>query len=159
MALKKQAKGKEKKVKATRAAKAKGRALKASPKRRVAHKASKKGNLEAKENLQAGAVKGTGLAEIAKDVAVEEQLEDLEILLHPLVTEKAVNMIEAENKITFVVASKATKPMVRGAVESLYKVKVKKVNLQRDMKSRKRAIVTLAKEFRAGDVATKLGVI
>ena len=83
----------------------------------------------------------------------------MDILKHPLVTEKAVNMIEAENKLTFVVDSDATKPAIKNAVESLYKVKVRKVNVLRDMKARKRAIVTLGKEFKAGDIATKLGVI
>lgn len=90
---------------------------------------------------------------------LEEEITDLNILKHPLVTEKAVNMIEAENKLTFVVDTSATKPLVRKAVEGLYKVKVRGVNIVRDMKARKRAIVTLDKAFKAADVATKLGVI
>ncbi len=95
----------------------------------------------------------------AKEATIEEKMRDMEILKHPLVTEKAVNMIESENKLTFVVDSKATKPTIRKAVESLYKVKVNSVNILRDMKARKRAIVTLSKEFKAGDIATKLGVV
>ncbi|HLC92533.1 MAG TPA: 50S ribosomal protein L23 [archaeon] len=86
-------------------------------------------------------------------------MDDLNILKHPLVTEKAVNMIEDENKLTFVVDKNATKPTIKGAVESLYKVRVKKVSILNDMKARKRAIVTLNKEFKASDIATKLGVI
>jgi len=101
----------------------------------------------------------SGVSAIAREVSVEEKLDDLNILKHPLVTEKAVNMIEDENKLTFVVDKNATKPTIKGAVESLYKVRVKKVSILNDMKARKRAIVTLNKEFKASDIATKLGVI
>ncbi|MEK6958193.1 MAG: 50S ribosomal protein L23 [archaeon] len=87
------------------------------------------------------------------------ELESLNVLKYPLITEKAVNMIEAENKLVFVVDNRATKVTVKKAVESLYKVKVRKVNMLKDMKGKKRAIVRLMKEFKAGNVATKLGVI
>jgi len=90
---------------------------------------------------------------------IETELRSLDILKYPLITEKAVNMIEAENKLIFVVNKNATKPMVKEAVEKLYKVKVSAVNIIRDMKSRKKAIVTISKEFKADDIATKLGVI
>ncbi len=90
---------------------------------------------------------------------IEKKLAETGAIKFPLVTEKAVNMIEAENKIVFVVDKSADKPGIRKAIEDLYKVKVKKVNILRDMKARKRAIVTLAKEFKASDLATKLGVI
>ena len=94
-----------------------------------------------------------------KEASVEERLADMGVLRHPLVTEKAVNMIEGENKLTFVVERRGTKTVIKGAVESLYKVRVKKVSILNDMKARKRAIVTLNKEFKASDIATKLGVI
>ena len=90
---------------------------------------------------------------------IETELRSLEIIKYPLITEKAVNMIEAENKLIFVVNKNATKPIVKEAVEKLYKVKVSAVNIIRDMKSRKKAIVTISKEFKADDIATKLGVI
>ena len=90
---------------------------------------------------------------------IEQEIEGLNILKYAMITEKAVNMIEAENKLVFVVDSKATKPMVKKAVESLYEVKVNAVNIIRDMKARKKAIVTIDKKFKADNVATKLGVI
>ncbi len=126
---------------------------KAEAKKEVPKAAAKSGAGPAQKQVK------SGIAQVAKDASIEEQLEDLSILKHPLVTEKAVNMIEAENKLTFVVASDATKPTIKNAVESLYKVKVKKVSVLRDMRARKRAIVTLNKEFKAGELATKLGVI
>ena len=97
--------------------------------------------------------------EVTKTIKSNATLEDLAVVFYPLVTEKSVNMIEAENKLIFVVNKNATKPMVKEAVEKLYKVKVSKVNIIKDMKARKKAIVTISKEFKADDIATKLGVI
>jgi len=87
------------------------------------------------------------------------ELRSLDIIKYPLITEKAVNMIEAENKLTFIVDKTATKNTVRNSIETLYKVKVKSVNILKDMKSRKKAIVTIDKKYKADDIATKLGVI
>jgi large subunit ribosomal protein L23 len=86
-------------------------------------------------------------------------LHDLDVILYPLVTEKAVNMIEAENKITFIVNDNATKPEVKKVLEEAYGIKVNRVNMLRDMKGRKKAIVQIDKKFKAGELATKLGVL
>lgn len=82
-----------------------------------------------------------------------------EVIMYPLITEKAVNMIEAENKICFIVNKKAEKKQVKEAVETLYKVKVDSVKTINDMKGRKKAIVRINKAFKADELATKLGVI
>ena len=127
------------------------------------HSHLKKGSPATGKGEGAKAEKKAVVADIAVSKMSQKELEaamaDLDVLKFPLVTEKAVNMIEAENKLTFVVAKDADKPRVKKAVENLYKVKVTAVNIIRDMKSRKRAIVSLDKKFKASDVATKLGVI
>ena len=82
-----------------------------------------------------------------------------ETLFYPLITEKAVGMIESQNKLAFVVRNSATKPEVKKAVEEQFSVKVVAVNLVRDRKGRKKAFVKLDKKFKAGDIAIKLGVI
>jgi large subunit ribosomal protein L23 len=92
-------------------------------------------------------------------IKVKASLEDLGIIYYPLVTEKAVNMIDAENKITFVVSDKANKQKVKETIEKAYSVKVDKINIVRDRKGRKKAIVRLNKESKAQDLATKLGVL
>ncbi|MGI6589330.1 MAG: 50S ribosomal protein L23 [Candidatus Iainarchaeum sp.] len=103
--------------------------------------------------------------EAKKSVPVEKvltktaTLQDLKVVLHPLVTEKAVNMIEAENKITFIVNDDSTKDEVKKVIQEAYGVKVDKVNIIRDMRGRKKAIVKLDKKFKAGELATKLGVL
>ncbi|MBN2127026.1 MAG: 50S ribosomal protein L23 [Candidatus Diapherotrites archaeon] len=82
-----------------------------------------------------------------------------DILKHPLITEKAVGFIESENKLSFIVENTATKPEIKKAVEDLFQVKVQEINILRDTKARKKAFVRISKEFKASDVATKLGVL
>jgi len=82
-----------------------------------------------------------------------------DIVLFPLITEKAVNMIESENKLHFVVNGKATKAQVKKVVEEEYSIKVDSVNVLNDRKGRKKAIVKVNKKFKADEIATKLGVI
>ena len=55
-------------------------------------------------------------------------MKDYEVLLHPLATEKSVRLMEAENKLTFVVAKSATKKEIKKAVESMFNIKVEEVN-------------------------------
>lgn len=86
-------------------------------------------------------------------------LKEYEIVVYPLISEKAVNMIEAENKICFIVNDKANKKQVKENIEKAYKVKVDSVRVVRDRKGRKKAIVKINKEFKAGDIAIKLGVL
>ncbi|NPA52393.1 MAG: 50S ribosomal protein L23 [Aquificae bacterium] len=50
-----------------------------------------------------------------------------DILIRPVLTEKAVNMNEKENKLTFEVSLDATKPEIKQAVEQILGVKVKSV--------------------------------
>jgi len=92
-------------------------------------------------------------------IKIDATLEDLEIVYYPLVTEKSVNMIDTENKITFIVSDKGNKENVKRIFEKAYKVKVEKINMIRDRKGRKKAIVKLKKEFKAEELATRLGVL
>lgn len=49
-----------------------------------------------------------------------------DLMIRPVLTEKATMNME-ERKYTFEVAKEATKPMIRDAVEKLYKVRVESV--------------------------------
>jgi len=80
-------------------------------------------------------------------------------VVYPLITEKSVNMIEAENKLVFVVQKKLNKTQVKEAIEKLYEVKVEKVNMLNDSRARKRAFVSINKVHKADEIATKLGVL
>jgi large subunit ribosomal protein L23 len=133
---------------------------KAEKKQAIAEGSTKEKQAKNKE-VKAIAKKNT----LKEDAPVEKvlsrtaTLHDLKVIFHPLVTEKAVNMIEAENKITFIVSDDSTKEEVKKVVQEAYGVKVVKVNIIRDMKGRKKAIVKLDKKFKASELATKLGVL
>jgi large subunit ribosomal protein L23 len=90
-----------------------------------------------------------------------------DVIISPVITEKATTASE-RNQVVFRVASRATKPQIKEAVEKLFDVKVKRVNtLIRKGKIRtfrgrrgelsdvKNAIVTLEEGHRI-DVTTGL---
>jgi len=82
-----------------------------------------------------------------------------EVILAVVRTQKAVSRIEKENKLTFVVRLEATKEDVKRAVEELYGVKVEKVNTLVTPRGEKKAYVKLRPEYKAAELAVKLGVI
>lgn len=78
--------------------------------------------------------------------------------MKPVVTEKAVIMIEAQNVLTFRTDKDKTKDEIKKEIEDAFKVKVEKVRTL--IKGNKKyAYVKLKKEFPAIDIATKLGLI
>ncbi len=82
----------------------------------------------------------------------------MKIQLKPIVTEKAVMMIESQNVLTFQTGKEATKNGIKKEIEDLFKVKIEKIRtLIRGNK--KYSYVRLKPEFAAIDVATKLGIM
>ena len=81
------------------------------------------------------------------------------IIKNPLSTEKAVRLMEKENKLVFIVNRNANKNEVRNAVEKLLNVKVVKINTLVTPGGRKKAYIQLSQENKAIDVATQLGLI
>jgi len=79
-------------------------------------------------------------------------------LIKPVSTEKAVKLLEAENKVVFIVDRRANKQEIKKEVEKLFKVKVEKVQTE-IRENKKIAFVKLKKENLAIDVATKLGLM
>ena len=78
--------------------------------------------------------------------------------MKPIVTEKAVMMIERENVLTFEFRKEITKKEIKKEIEEIFNVKIKSIRtLIRDNK--KYAYVKLKKEFLAMDIATKLGLM
>lgn len=64
--------------------------------------------------------------------------------------------MESENKLVFIVDKKATKAEIKEELESLFKVKVVKVNTLIGPDAKKKAYVSFADETPAIDLATKL---
>jgi len=78
--------------------------------------------------------------------------------LKPLVTEKAVMLIESKNVLTFETEKEATKTQIKKEIEELFDVKVESIrSLIRNNK--KYVYVKLKKNFPAMDLATKLGLM
>ncbi len=87
------------------------------------------------------------------------QLNVHSILKRPILTEKSTRGMEALNAYVFEVASEANKIMVKAAVEDLFDVKVKKVNIRNRLGKRKRVgrSVGFGKDHKAAIVTLKPG--
>jgi len=82
-----------------------------------------------------------------------------EVIKYPLISEDAVTLIETENKITFIVDTGASKNDIRRAVEELYEVKVDRVSSVITPQGHKKAYVKLTPDFKASDLAVRLGIL
>ena len=82
-----------------------------------------------------------------------------EVIFYPLMTESASLMVEKDNKLIFVVSLKAGKADVKKAVEQLYEVKVQKITMLITPQGEKKAFVKLTPEYKASDVAIRLGIL
>ena len=80
------------------------------------------------------------------------------IILRPYITEKTFNLIEKENKLTFIVSESASKKDVNKAIRTMYEGNVKEVNIFRTIQGKK-AIVKFTKDDEARQLATKLGLV
>ena len=86
-------------------------------------------------------------------------MEPNDVIFYPLMTESASLMVERDNKLMFIVNLKAGKSDVKKAVEQLYEVKVDKINMLITSQGEKKAFVKLKPEYKASDVAIKLGIL
>jgi len=102
-----------------------------------------------------------------KQVETAATAADYQVILSPVITEKATN-VSQHNQVVFRVLKGATKPVIKAAVERLFKVKVTAVNTHNRQGKTKRfkgrvgfrsdvkfAIVTLA-EGNKIDITTGL---
>jgi large subunit ribosomal protein L23 len=81
------------------------------------------------------------------------------IIKSPYVTEKVTAMIDSNDTLEFLVNMKATKPEIRKALEELYDVDILTVRTMITSQGEKKAIVKLAKEGSANELATRLGLL
>ncbi len=90
---------------------------------------------------------------------MSEGFDPYEVVKYPVMTEKTMRMVEEENKLVFIVDRRANKHMIRRAVEELFDVEVEKVWTLITPRGEKKAIVKLRPEYKAVDVAMRLGVL
>jgi len=81
------------------------------------------------------------------------------IIKSPYVTEKVTSMIDSSNTLEFLVSMKATKPEIKKALEELYDVDVLTIRTMITSRGEKKAVVKLAGEGRANELATRLGLL
>ncbi|MGD0329563.1 MAG: 50S ribosomal protein L23 [Nitrososphaeria archaeon] len=86
------------------------------------------------------------------------KVEAMKVIKYPYVTEKTSVLINSNNTLTFIVDGKGDKDRVKDAVETIYSVKVEKVNLLITKKGKK-AYVRLANEYPASELASKIGIV
>ncbi len=80
-----------------------------------------------------------------------------DIVKHPYVTEKTMDLMEKENKLEFIVDRNANKQQIAEAVEKLFEVTVLKVNTKIDYHG-KRALVKFSSEDSAEEIGMRMGV-
>ncbi len=78
--------------------------------------------------------------------------------MYPIATEKAMRILESENKLVLSVDKATTRREIKEGIEKEFGVKVGKVNILVDEAGQKKAYVKIAKG-KAADIATKLGVL
>ncbi|MBS3136791.1 50S ribosomal protein L23 [Candidatus Woesearchaeota archaeon] len=93
------------------------------------------------------------------ETKVKQRTLNNQIVKYAVATEKAIRMMEYENKLQFVVDRKARKNEVKQALETLFGIKAKRINTYVDRAGEKRAIVTLSKDTIALDIGTQLGIM
>jgi len=81
------------------------------------------------------------------------------VIKNPLATEKAVRLMESDNKLIFIVDKRSTKPEIKKAAEEMFKIKVEKVTTLIDTNGRKKAYLKLSPETPAIDIATQMGMM
>ncbi|MFC6824369.1 50S ribosomal protein L23 [Halopelagius fulvigenes] len=82
----------------------------------------------------------------------------MSVIRHPLVTEKAMNEMDFDNKLQFIVDLDAAKPEIVEEIESRYDVSIEKINTQVTPKGTKKATVRLSDDDDAQEVASRIGV-
>ena len=80
-------------------------------------------------------------------------------LKFPFVTEKAMVLLENENKLQFMVSNKATKKDIKRELEKVFDQKVKRVHTLMTMHGEKKAIVSFENDKAAEEILDRLGIM
>ncbi|MHA1269762.1 MAG: 50S ribosomal protein L23 [Candidatus Helarchaeota archaeon] len=85
-------------------------------------------------------------------------MDPYKIIIRPVMTESAFEILEKENKLIFIVSRKANKHQIRNSIKLLFDVEVEKVNTMILKNGKKKAIIKLTPDYDAAEIATKLGI-
>ncbi len=82
----------------------------------------------------------------------------MSVVQFPFITEKAMMLLE-DNKLQFIVDSRANKSQIKADVMKMYGFPVASVCTMSTMKGRKKAIVTFEGTEAAHEIVTRLGLM
>lgn len=91
------------------------------------------------------------------DIRDQRVLDPHNHLLHPIVTEKTMRLMDENNSLEFLVRRTSSKHDIKASVEALFSCQVATVNT-RITKDGKRAIVKFGGETSAEDIGMRIGV-
>lgn len=80
-------------------------------------------------------------------------------LSHPLVTEKAMVLLENSNQLSFIVRKEATKASVKVAMEKNFGKKIASIRTLMTNKGAKKAIITFEEKNAAEEILSQLGIV
>lgn len=83
----------------------------------------------------------------------------MESLMYPLATEKALNMVDRDNVISYVVDKRTNKEAIKKEFEKAFNVKVERVSTAIGIRGYKKAFIKLKKDYRASDIARRLKLV
>ena len=81
------------------------------------------------------------------------------VLRYPYVTEKAMMMLENQNKLQFIVANNATKKEIKREIERAFEQEVTGVSTMMTMDGKKKAVISFANEKAAEEILSRLGIM
>jgi len=80
-------------------------------------------------------------------------------LKYPFVTEKAMVLLEGQNKLQFLVSNDATKKTIKRDLEKAFGQNVKEVRTIMNTHGEKKAIVSFENEKAAEEILSRLGIM
>lgn len=80
-------------------------------------------------------------------------------LAYPIVTEKAMVILENVNQLSFIVAKEAKKADIKAAIEETFGKEVAAVNTMMTSKGTKKAFLTFKEKNAAEEILSQLGIV
>jgi large subunit ribosomal protein L23 len=81
------------------------------------------------------------------------------VLKYPFVTEKAMMLLESQNKLQFLVEREATKNQIAKEIEKSFGQEVKSVRTIMTTKGQKKAVISFKNDKAAEEVLSRLGIM
>ncbi len=79
--------------------------------------------------------------------------------IHPIVTEKAMTILENVNQLSFIVEKESRKKDIKAYIESTFDKKVVAINTMTTTKGTKKALITFEEANAAEEILSHLGIV